>query len=457
MIFLTLCSLVFCVGGIGLGSLASWDEAYYALVSRGIHLSNDWIHLTYFDTSFYDKPPLYFWTTALFYRIFGVTEFASRLTSALAGVGVILCTYAIGKRLLGKTAALAGAGILLSSTDFLQYARWGTLDITHLFFFSMAILFYLKTTEEPGCWVIFWLMSALAVLTKGPLIVLAAPILLFDMIARRDLSFVQTKAFWGGLALFAATVIPWHLAVYLADPQKFMADIVYKHYVSRTTTAVEGHTGNWYFYIRTLINKFHPWIILAPAALPWAFWRARKESAYRLLLFWALLVFCFFTFLIQTKLKWYILLLHPALSLILGAFAAEVVWKRAPKPELWIKITIVAALVLHIPFSSVMVQDHSPGLKKLAGAVKVAVPENRPVFLYQFHEEPAAKFYLKRPVRYADSWEELAMELSKSPQTYLVVPEEKYPALVHVLDEAGFKKLFETRDLKTDLVFLARG
>ena len=133
MPFLLFWSLAFCVAGIGKGSLASWDEAYYALVSREIFRTGDWINLRYFDTPFYDKPPLYLWSTSFFYHLFGVSEFSTRLTSALAGVGVILVTYFLGKRLVGPLAALAGAGILLSSSDFLHYARWGTLDVTHLF------------------------------------------------------------------------------------------------------------------------------------------------------------------------------------------------------------------------------------------------------------------------------------------------------------------------------------
>ena len=167
--FLLFWAAAFCVGGIGTGSLASWDEAYYAIVSREIFRSGDWVHLTFFDTPFYDKPPLYFWATSLFYRVFGVNEFATRLTSGLAGAGVVLAVYALGKRLLDRRAALAGAGILLSSSDFLHYARWGTLDITHLFFFTLAMVFYLDAAGRPSAWIGFWLASAGAVMTKGPI------------------------------------------------------------------------------------------------------------------------------------------------------------------------------------------------------------------------------------------------------------------------------------------------
>lgn len=457
MLFLLLWSAAFCVAGIGRGSLASWDEAYYAIVSREVFRGGDWINLSYFDTPFYDKPPLYFWTSAVFFRLFGPGEFAARLTSGLAGIGVILTTYLLGKKLLGKNAALAGAGILLSSTDFLHYARWGTLDVTHLFFFTLAVLFYLETKDRPACWFGFWLAAAAAVMTKGPLILLTGPLVLFDSYSRKDFSWLRKPHFWGGLAAFLAAALPWHIAAWRAHPDLFVRHFLYKHYIARTAGAVEGHEGNWYFYIRTLINKYHPWIVLAPAALPWAVWRSRRRDGYphRFLLFWTAFVLAFFTFAVQTKLQWYILLLHPALSLLLGAFSSEVLFRgRFP----WAHQAATAlALVLHIPFSSVLVQDYSPAIKELSTLVKAAVPPGRSVFLYEYHDEPAAKFYFDRPVRYADSLFELDDALKGSDRFFLMVPGEKFAELSAVFEEKGLRRIAGTKGHKTDLVFLARG
>src|SRR3989338_2221380 len=111
--FLLFWSVSFCVVGIGLGSLASWDEAYYAVVSKGIAASGDWINLRFFDSPFFDKPPLYLWETAFFYKLWGVSEFSTRLGSALAGIGTVFVTYLIGTRLFGRLAGLASAGVLL--------------------------------------------------------------------------------------------------------------------------------------------------------------------------------------------------------------------------------------------------------------------------------------------------------------------------------------------------------
>ena len=134
ILYLLTLSTFFCLFRLGRGSLASWDEALYAVASREIHQSGDWVRLTFFGQPFYDKPPLYFWLTNFCYPFFGVTELSARLPSALCGIGTVWATYFLGSRLFSKDVGFLSAGILLSCADFLHYSRFATLDVTHLFF-----------------------------------------------------------------------------------------------------------------------------------------------------------------------------------------------------------------------------------------------------------------------------------------------------------------------------------
>lgn len=61
--------------GLGQGSLMDWDEAIYAQVSKEIVNSGNWLELHYGYEPYFRKPPLFMWTTALLYRIFGINEF----------------------------------------------------------------------------------------------------------------------------------------------------------------------------------------------------------------------------------------------------------------------------------------------------------------------------------------------------------------------------------------------
>src|SRR5215210_3359563 len=100
---------------LGAGSLTAWDEAIYAQVSKEIVKGGDWLTLHWEYTPWFEKPPLLMWVTALFYRLFGVSEFWARLPSALSGIALIGVTYVIGKLTYGKRVGLLAAVILLTS------------------------------------------------------------------------------------------------------------------------------------------------------------------------------------------------------------------------------------------------------------------------------------------------------------------------------------------------------
>jgi hypothetical protein len=250
-------------------------------------------------------------------------------------------------------------------------------------------------------------------------------------------------------------IVPWHWAVYRADPQAFIHDILQKHYLARTTQAVEGHAGGWYFYIRTLINKYHPWIIAAIPALPWAMWKAvtsKQPHSFRFLLSWVALVLSFFTFLVHTKLQWYILPLHPALSLIIGSFMAAFVFKDKIK---WLKIMIVISLALHIPFTDVFVQDYVPAIKELIPAVQALRTDQETVHLFNYHEQPAATFYFDRPVAYADSLDELDRIVAQEGRVVLITRSSDRDSLRGAFAERRFASVKETSGHETNLVLLS--
>src|SRR5438046_7043204 len=61
-----------------------------------------------------EKPPLYFWLTALTFCVFGPSEWAVRLWSALATLGSVLLTWGIGRRLYDDRAGVL-AGVALAT------------------------------------------------------------------------------------------------------------------------------------------------------------------------------------------------------------------------------------------------------------------------------------------------------------------------------------------------------
>lgn len=80
----------------------------------------------------------------------------------------------------------------------------------------------------------------------------------------------------------------------------------------------------------------------------------------------------------------------------------------------------------------------------------------QPVFLYEYHEQPAATFYLDRPVRYADSISELDGILQSGGRRVAIVPKRRYEELAQSFAQRDLRLLEETKGLQTDLVLLAK-
>lgn len=467
-LFLILFGLAFCVYGIGRGSLASWDEAMYAQVAKEIAYTGDWINLKYLGMDWYVKPPLSLWATAVFFKLGGVNEFTSRLFSGLMGVASVAALYRVGLLFFDRRAAFLAAGFLLSTTDFLHFARWAVTDVPNLFFFTAAILCFFRAKAN-GAWFIgFGAALAGGVMTKGPVVALAAAAVFFHALWERDLSFLTKKMFWLGLFAGVLLALPWHLAAYFHDPRQFTEDFIRLHWFSRAASALDGHSQNYYFYIRTIINKYHPWVILLPLSLAASVWKAvkspstefipsaveglRARAGHRLIVVWTLTVLCFFTFLAQTKLRWYILPAYPALSLSAGVLAAGLLkgkWAALAKPA------VALALVLHFPFSDVMVQDYSPGIKAVAPAIKDRLAPGETAYFYRFHEDPAGTFYTDRPVQYLESAEDLDKALAEKGKLLILIPEEAFRDDGKAIQARGFSILRQTDGMKQNVFLLS--
>ena len=67
------------------GDLMEPDGALYAAIAKTMVLKNDWINLYLHDADWLDKPHLTFWLAAASYKVFGISAFAYKLPSFLAG------------------------------------------------------------------------------------------------------------------------------------------------------------------------------------------------------------------------------------------------------------------------------------------------------------------------------------------------------------------------------------
>ncbi|WP_418521259.1 ArnT family glycosyltransferase, partial [Megasphaera massiliensis] len=69
---------------LGAVPLMDPDEPVYGETAREMLAAGDWLSPRIFGNYWYDKPPFFYWLEMISYSLFGATDFASRLPSALA-------------------------------------------------------------------------------------------------------------------------------------------------------------------------------------------------------------------------------------------------------------------------------------------------------------------------------------------------------------------------------------
>jgi 4-amino-4-deoxy-L-arabinose transferase-like glycosyltransferase len=328
---------------LGHKPLAEWDEAIYAEVAREM-LSRSWLVPHWNQQLWLEKPPLTMWITAALFKLFGVTEFWARATSALSGVALVAVLHRWLARTRDTLTAWLATIMLLATFGFLHACHAGETDIPLALACCLALIGLARIdAHQPRGWYLFWIAFAAALMTKGA----AAIVLPLTAVAlaatRRWRSNRLCLSFWLGLALFLLLVLPWHIAMYRLFPTTFRNEYLGLHVIARATHQIEGHATHWWFYLKVLLVSAPPFVLLYPIAIAHAL-RRRELRAWAI---FALVVIAFYTA-VQTRLPQYIVPAYPALTLLTAIYLADrlkpLIAARRP-PRFWITLALIAALI----------------------------------------------------------------------------------------------------------------
>ena len=250
---------------LGFLDLQAWDEGLYALRSASIVHFGDWLDQTPYvpgglATSCY--PPLTFWTSAALYKVFGASEWTTRLTSALCGAGSVLLIVLFTRRFASKSAAMF-AGLLFGTNLFYTFfSRQGQLDVPYVFFLLLALYGWSVWAGGVrmrglglialGTWGAF--MSKILVGFYVPLILL----LLQAVEMRRGWRWRSVFEISAALAVGLVLALPWHLFMYLRHGSAFMDAFFGLHLVQRLTSPIEGHDPalGIFFYVNQVVVQY---------------------------------------------------------------------------------------------------------------------------------------------------------------------------------------------------------
>ncbi len=158
------------------------------------------------------NPPLFYWLEHGMLA-FGESEFVLRFLPALLGVLTIPVVYFIGKEFKNRDVGLIAAALLTFSPFHIFYSQEARAYAPMLFFFSLALLFYMRAnrSNDIRSWVLFGVFSAVAFWMHFYAIVPVAVLILHALVTRapdlrRDP--LSTKNVALGLATFVVVTLP---------------------------------------------------------------------------------------------------------------------------------------------------------------------------------------------------------------------------------------------------------
>ena len=159
---------------LGSLSLMDPDEAHYAELTREMLRAGSWLVPLLDGLPYIDKPVLFHWLQGAAMAALGESEFAVRLPTAIAAIGLFAATRYFGIALLGTAAGEWGAIMFATVPLTFALSSIAVLDMLYTAFLFGAIGCLLMATREPRRLMegVGYGLLTLAVMTKGPVALL---------------------------------------------------------------------------------------------------------------------------------------------------------------------------------------------------------------------------------------------------------------------------------------------
>ena len=349
---LGLVCLVLFFANLGGAALFEPDEARNAEKAREILLLNDWVTPHENFVPVLDKPMFFYWLVAVSFKLFGVSEWAARLPSALAALGCLLLVFRFADKRLGRWVALWSTLILATSVEFFLLARLVIIEMSLTLFITLALCaFYSAVHTEDGrtrrlqCLMMYLALSA-GTLDKGLIgLIIPGMVCFFYLLITRQWSALNKLYLLPGTLGCLLLVAPWYLWAEARNPGYLRYYFWDEHFV-RYLTDEFNRSKDWYYFSGVLVLGFVPWSALLPFAAH-HLWRNRDDGNLFLAL-WVVLPLVFFSA-SNSQLPHYILPIFPALAVLTGRTIAALFQKGTINGRRWLlylpwAVTAVAIL-----------------------------------------------------------------------------------------------------------------
>ena len=330
-----LCAVVY-LGAAFLPALQDDADSTHAEAAREMLVSRDYVTLHVNGVRYLEKAPLLYWLVTFSYRIFGVSEFATRVPTVVAMFLLVWLAASWARQAFGGRAGVYAGLFVSTAAGYYLFTRILIPEAILSLLVAACFYFFLRALERPpraALWYAGYACLALAVLTKGlvALVFVGLTAVVFALLTgdwRRWREFHLPT----GFLLFLAIAAPWHLLAGFRNAHFFWFYFVNEHFLrflgERYPKDYNKVPAGLYWSLH-LVWLF-PWSIYLPLAfrnLRRDLGTSRTESDFgartRLVCWiWAGIVLTFFAF--STNQEYYTLPAYlPVLLLLAAAIAQE--------------------------------------------------------------------------------------------------------------------------------------
>lgn len=362
---------------IGVGDFSTKGEPREAAVAVSMIESGNWVLPQVYANEFAYKPPMAHWLMAAFSYPQGyVSEFTSRLPSALAFILLVGFTLVFfGRRIVKFQEPFIAALLLITCIEIHRAAMTTRVDMLLTTFIVLGLYQLYRweeTLELKGLPVFIPLLLGCAMLTKGPVGVIL-PLFVFAvyllMLGKYSyLTLFKALLYAGFSSLFLPAL--WYVAAWKQGGEEFMNVVLaenFGRFFHLQTPAIHynlGHeNGVWYNFM-TLAAGFIPWTLFALFTLFGMKWQRPEQplkslvktgwqkirSMEKVKLFSLVAIVCilFFYSIPSSKRSVYLMPAYPFIALFLAQYIIYITEYRT-------KVTRVFAAVLAAVVSLVLV------------------------------------------------------------------------------------------------------
>ena len=349
-------------------------EPREASVAVSMLETGNWILPKAYAEEFAYKPPMAHWLMAAFSIPQGyVTEFTSRLPSALAQIILIGCILAFfGKRIRFQEAFIATL-LLLTCFEIHRAGMTARVDMLLTTFIVLGLIQLYRwenKLELKGLPIVIPLLFSGAILTKGPVgIVLPLFIFFVHLLLLRKYTFLKifkSLLYIGVSSLFIPLL--WYIEAYKQGGEEFLNMALaenFGRFFHLSASQIDydlGHESGFYYNFLTMLTGFIPWTLLfvfSLFGLPWKkprqslkqiivgawnrFLKIEKMKRYSVV---AIVCILFFYSIPSSKRSVYLMPAYPFISILLAQYFIYITEHRSKVTRIFAyTLTAVASII----------------------------------------------------------------------------------------------------------------